>query len=490
MSIITRIDKEGAEAALKVILPAQEYIPQYESKLEQYRKKAQIRGFRKGMAPLSYIRKLTGERILLDVVNDLITKDLNDYIEQEKLPLLGQPLPSLNQTHLEFSASPKGDMELWYDIGIQPQFEVQGLETIHTVEKPMLEVDDSFLMEELNHLRKQHGSMVEAEGPVQENDWITMQYQELENGSHKEGGLQGELKILVSQVHDTDVKNALLGASLKSQFSFNPLTLEGNQKRSHVNKYLLNLPEEDERELSTTFQATIENIKRLEEAALNQEFYDKVFGIDTVHNEEEAKEKLREYLIRRMDNDSHSLYYKNVRAHLMHHNTIQLPDQFLKRWLMERNPEMNVHQLMHEYPPFSEGMKWNLIKQKFVDQYQIQVQQEEIHEVLRARIMEYFGNQVQGEFVDGMVTRLQNNEEQVRSAHDTIQSGKLVDALVKNYPPTEKAYSYEQFRAMMQELREGPKQEHHHDHEHEHEHDHDHDHDHTHAHDHTHGHSH
>ena len=425
---LERTDELNAQ--LIVSMPRDSYEPKFLEQLKAQRKSARMKGFRPGKAPLATIRKMMGDRILLDLVNREIQSGIGETLEElpEADRLLGNPVPSPDQEPQNISANDLQDYVFKFDLGFAPEkIEVKGVDealTYYQIEVP--EVD---LKEQLERLRKQNGETKEVEN-IQENDVIKVTAQELAGGAVKEDGVTAEFRLFYDNL-TPEVQKALGAKKPGDTLEVNVFELEKNSTEKYVRTYLLDV--EEDAEFNPEFVLKIESISRIEPAELNQEFFDKVFGEDKVHNEEEALGTIREATAQNLSSQSNSLFFRNLQVRTLEQTEIELPRDFLRRWLDSDRDDEQGPINDKDFERFLEGMRWSLIQNELSKKHDIKVEEEEIRAEARKQIMGYFGGQdtswMTPDMLGGLEERMLNDREARNRYVDEILNRKLVSAL-------------------------------------------------------------
>jgi trigger factor len=425
---LERTDELNAQIIIS--LPRESYEPKFLEQLKSQRKSARMKGFRPGKAPLATIRKMMGDRILIDLVNKEIQSGIGEALDElpEVDRLLGNPVPSENQEAQHISAKELQDYVFKFDIGFAPEkIEVGGIDKELTYYK--IEVPEEDLKEQLERLRKQHGESKEVED-VQENDVVKVTAQELADGAVKEDGLTAEFRLFYDNLTEA-VQKELSGKKPGDKLRVNVFELEKESTEKYVRSYLLNV--EEDTEFNPEFELTIESISRVEPAAFDQEFFDKVFGEGKVSSEEEAIDAIREVTEQNLVSQSNSLFFRNLQIRTLEHTEIELPQGFLRRWLDSDRGEEKGPISDKEFERFLEGMRWSLIQNELAKAHEIKVEEEEIRAAARQQIMGYFGGQdtswMTPDMLGGLEERMLNDRESRNRFVDEILNRKVVEAL-------------------------------------------------------------
>lgn len=456
MSKVVREDIAPLTARLDVQLERADYEPKLKSELKKYQQKAHMKGFRKGKTPMSVIRKMYGKSVLAEVVNDLLQKELSGYIQNEELDLLGQPLPAEEQEPVDFDLHNLDDYSFKFEIGLAPDFEIQGISEEATFEKHAPEISDETVEEELANARKRLGDRVQSESEIQDGDLLKLQAVELENDTPKEDGVTNEFSVLTDSLTD-EMKKAFLARKVGERLVANIFELEKDADETYVRKYFLGLEEDDERTVEPTFEFTILESSRIEAAELNEAFYQGYFGEDTeITTEEEAREAIRKNIAGYYEKQAEALLFRDMQETLMEQNKPELPREFLKRWILASNEEATTEDVEKEFDNFAENLRWTLIRNQLVKNFELKVEQDEIIEGFKARVRSYLANNpmMDDSFVDQMAMRLMQDQKQVEQLYEELITDKLFDALVEKVTITDKPIELEEFLEIAKEAQE------------------------------------
>lgn len=433
MPKVVREDIDNLNAVLTITLERSDLESRFHAGIEKYRKQANMKGFRKGKMPLSLLRKMYGKSVLAELANELLQKELNDFLSNSGIEILGNPIQSDQQKDISFEVKDWDDMEFKFDLGLTPEFELKGVSKENVFEKHVMKIPEEEVNKHVESVRKQLGNNVNPDGDIQENDLVKFRGRELDGDQIKEGGIECEFKLLVEKIDSEEIKKDLLGRNKGDTLRLNVFELEKDDE-PYVRKYILGLEESDERQTGPMYEVTIEEISRVEPAPLDQEFFDKYFGEGVVNSEEEFFEKVRESLSLELEGQSDSLLYRDFQKKLMEDNPIELPDNFLKRWLKSEKEETSDEEIEKEYGQFALGLRWSLIKNKILKEFGLVITPEEVANLFGNRIKSYFGNQFEGsdKLIKSMVDRMMNDPEQYQNAFNELKNIKVFNALKEN----------------------------------------------------------
>ncbi|MBX2814379.1 MAG: hypothetical protein KTR24_00210 [Saprospiraceae bacterium] len=416
---VAKIDKGELTSELKVVIEQSQYESKYNEELKKYRQKAQMKGFRKGKVPLSVVRKLYGRALLADVVNECVQSEMATYFEEEKLETLGQPIPAESQQPIDFELKTKGDFEFNFDIGLAPHVELKGLDDTSSFTMWSVTVPEDMIDEQMADLRKRAGERALVEDSIEEEDVLTFNAWELADGKRKVKGLETTFKIAMDLIEPLDIAAKLLASKQGDTIRFDIFKLEKDRDEDFVRKHLLQLDEDDlDREVGNDFEAEIIEVSRLQPAELNQAFFDKVFGPDKVSSEEEARGEIQDQIKSQYNRQAEALLYRDFQDRLMEMHSIDLPDAFLKRWLVISSEENTKETVDAGYEAFARGLRWNLIETQIQKKYELEVDQSDVRDAIKQQILGYMqGYPLGDEVLDSLVDRSMADEKQVRNAY-------------------------------------------------------------------------
>ncbi|MBK7406810.1 MAG: trigger factor [Saprospirales bacterium] len=426
MSKVVKEDLDQLNASLTVVIDKDSYASRFDSALKNYKHRSQLKGFRKGKTPESFLRKAYGPGILSDVINDMLQEEINNFLRDDKdTNYLGHPIPSPDQAPVSFDLDRAGDFEFKFDIGKAPDFEIIGLSADTKVARFEADITEAELEKDLLGIRRRMGKLEDVEdGVMQEDDALTIHTEELENGAHMHGGIHHHFQLRLDEDLDETLKKELMQRKVGETFTFNPFAINKEANAGYVRRYYLGLEEELDREISTEFEGRIEAIRRAELPPMDQAFFDSYFGEGVVSNEEEAKAHLRKELEQYFNRRADGLFFQMLRQQILdlNHAQLVLPDEFLKRWLVTSD-EKNTPELVEKsYDRFAESLRWSLIRNKLIRDNELDVTEEEVRSEFANRIRESVGYQLDDIVISSTIDRLMGDEKQLeRLAEDILE---------------------------------------------------------------------
>jgi len=437
------LDKHSSnQASVKIKLGEADYQPKVDAKVKDYAKKANIKGFRPGKAPIAMVKKLYGTSVLVDEINDILSTSLNDYIKAQEFKLLGDPLPVLS-TAENIDWKNQKDFEFEYKIGFLENLDVKVDESIQ-VKDYVLELNETEVNDAIGNLRSQYGKMTNPE-VSQENDFI---YGDLKS---VDGSFEKTLSLPLSKLNEEAVKN-FVGLEKGAEVKFDPSTAIKEDLAQ-----VLNLDELEASTIKGDYLFTVQNINRTEEAELNQEFFDKVFGPDQVSNEEEFFNKTKEILQANYNKEAKVFTEEKIKDALVENSNIDLPEAFLKEWLSRTNEgKVTEEEIEREYPLYSKQMTWTLIANKIAEDNGIKAEHADIIEKTKEMIREQLGASGLGAQMEDSMDMFVDNYLQGKDGqnymqmHTSVQNDKVLDFVKEKISLTEEKISIEEFKKLLE----------------------------------------
>ncbi|HTK18698.1 MAG TPA: trigger factor [Mucilaginibacter sp.] len=373
---------DSLNAVVTINMKPEDYQPRVEKAIKDHAKKAKIPGFRPGMVPAAHIKKMYGKSILVDEVNNLLSDTLNNYISEQQLEVLGQPLPKMDDTK-QYNWDFADDFEFNYEVGLAPAFEVD-FSSKDKVTQYVIKADKETLEARIKNIRKSYGKMtnpdVSADGDVLYAELVQLS----PDGSVFDGGVSNTTSVRLDQVQDEKIKKSLIGLKKGDEVTLDIQKAYNNDATRIA--AILKVDDETAAELKSNFRLTVKNVNRLEESDLNQEFFDKLFGEGTVTTEEEFRTKIQEEVEAMFAQDSERKLQNDLYKLAIEKATFQLPDEFLKRWLKATNEKLSEEELTGGYDDFAKNLKWTLLENKIIKDNKIEIKYEEVFAAAKQRL--------------------------------------------------------------------------------------------------------
>jgi trigger factor len=442
---VIREDIDALNAILKVKVSPEDYASEVKKTLEKHRKTAKTPGFRPGHVPMGLIQKQYGKGVLSDELNRVVNKSLQGYIAENKIEILGNPIPQ-GDTGFEGDFDNPADFEFTYEIGLAPAVKV-GLTAKSKFEYIKVKVDKKLIDKQIEDLQRRYGKLVSGDA-VGERDMILAQFVELnDDESIKEGGILHTSTISMEFVSDAKVKKELTGKKVGDKAIVSPGSVS---KGGADTAAMLGVTELDLPNISEKFQMTVNEIKVMELADLGPELYDKLFGPGTVKDEKALRERVKSDLDGMFVNDSDRMLTRAVYDSLLEKTELELPDAFLKRWIkMSNEKEISDEQIATEYAGYAKGLKWQLIQSEIFKANEIKLENEEVINFTKGLLVSNYAQYGMPAPEDAELTKsamevLQNQEEANR-VYDMLAEQKLTKYFKATVKLSEKEVSYDEF---------------------------------------------
>jgi trigger factor len=366
---------DNLNTVVKININPEDYQPRVEKAMKDQAKKAKLPGFRPGMVPVAHIKKMYGKSILVDEINNMLSDTLNKYLEEEKLEVLGQPLPKLDDDEQVYNWDFADNFEFSYEVGLAPAFDID-FSSKDTLTQYEIKVDEETLATRIKSIRRGYGKMTNPDVSADDDVLYAELVQLSPDGSVFEGGITNTASVRLDQVKDETIKASLIGLKKDDELVFDIQKAFDNDAAKVAG--LLKIEEAEATDLKSNFKLIVKNVNRLEESDLNQEFFDKLFGEGTVTTEEGFREKITEELEGMMKQDSERKLQNDIYNYSLEKVNFELPDEFLKRWLKATNEKLSEEELEGGYADFAKNLKWTLIANKIIKDNNIDIKYDEV----------------------------------------------------------------------------------------------------------------
>lgn len=432
--------KSTTDAKLKVNLKEADYQPKIKEKLKEYGKKVSMKGFREGKVPASLISKMYGKSIMVDEINNLLYESVNSYIKENKLAIVGDPLPDADKTN-SIDWDNQKDFEFVYDLGLVGDFNYELSDKV-AINKYLINVEDKVVAETLDNLRKQYGKMVDGEA-VTEGDFVKGQLKEVS------GPYDQETLIPMNRVSKKDLAK-FLGKKVGDKVEF--IIEEAFEDPAYI-EYVTGLKGDEAKSKKGKFEFTIVNIRHSELAPLDQEFFDKIFGKDVVTDEASFNTKLNETIKENYNRESEALLINDIRQYYIDNTKIELPIEFIKRWLLTSNQgKVTQEQIDKEFDGYLGELKWTLIKNKIAETNEVKVEHEEVVAKVREMMLQQFGMNSVPEGMEDTFDKIvdnylkENNGKNYMKMFEDAYNSKATEIIRSKIKITEKPVSVDEFK--------------------------------------------
>jgi|694.fasta_scaffold40394_4 trigger factor len=439
---LTQEKIDNLNAIIKVKLSPEDYQEKVESSIKSFQKKASMPGFRPGKVPVGMIKKLYGKSILADEINKLLNDSVNNYIRENALEIIGQPIPSANDSK-EINWESDAEFEFAFDLGLAPEFVID-FSAIPEQSYQKVKVDEEMVNKEIADMRNRYAKVINAEVSTIEES-LLLKLENVEEEGKTKVGLK-TLHVSPAKVENEAQKNALLGLTKGQSIVINPFVIwpddiERAREFSITAEQARNLPE--------SLPAEILNISKREPAEINEELFSKIYG-DQVNNEEEFRAKIKSELETMFNNEAERKFLNKTLAFLTEYCNIQLPESFLKRWLMTASDKpVTPESIENDFSNFAKQLKSQLLVNKLLKQFEIRVAEEEVDEhikkIISQQFLQYNGYDIEEDELSETIKRIKSNQKEYERVVDRLYDEKISNLLSQNVKKSVHETSIEEF---------------------------------------------
>lgn len=432
---ITKEQIDELNAVVKVAVTKDDYQDKVETILKDYRKQANIPGFRKGQVPMGLIKKQYGKAVLVDEVNKLLQDNLNKYLTEEKLDVLGNPLPK-QRDNFNWDAE---NFDFEFELGLAPTFEVS-LSSKKPITHYKIVADDKMINEQLERIQKQYGKLV-TKNEVGKKDEVVGVFK------NEEEEIENKTTITISNLKGKKAIDAFLGKKIGDTISVNTKDLF---KEDQELGFALGIKADRAENIKVDVLFSIEEINEREPATLDQELFDKLFGKDVVKSTEELKNRIKEDSEQQFAQQTDQKLLNDVTEGFIENTKFDLPSSFLKKWIQLTGEKvLSDDEAAAEYEKSEKGLRYQLIEGKIIEENKLQVQFDELKEFAKGFIksqMAQFGqlNPAEEE-LDNIASRVLSNQDEVKRLSEQLMSQKLITLYKEKANLKTKEVTYENF---------------------------------------------
>lgn len=432
---ITRENIDALNAVVKVDIAKEDYSDKVEEILNNYRKTANIPGFRKGHVPYQMVKKQYGKAVLVDEVNKLLQDALNKYLTEEKLDVLGQPLPK-PQDNLDWDSEL---LSFEFELGLAPEFTVD-LKSKKAITQYTIVADDKMIDEQVKRIQEQYGKLVSQEA-VEKDSEIRGTFK------NEEKGIENTVAITLDKFKGKATEKKFIGAKVGDVIE---LKTKGLYDDDHELMHALKVSHDEVHDLDIPVTFTIVEINKRELADLDQDLFDKLFGKDAVKSVTELRAKIKEDADKQFAQQADQKLLNDVTEYLVENTTFDLPAEFLQKWMQTAGEEpMDADQAKDEYEKSEKSLRYQLIEGKLIEDNNIQVTIEDIKGFTKERIKEQMAQFGQmdpsDEELENIAARVLSNQDEARRVSEQLMSQKLLNLYKEKANLKPKEVTYDNF---------------------------------------------
>ena len=438
---------------LTMTIEPADYQEQVEKTLKNYRKKAQVPGFRPGMVPMGMIKKQYGTAVKVDEINKLMGEKLYGYIQENKIQMLGEPLPN-EEKQVPQDFEKDGDLTFVFDIAVAPEFKAE-LTGKDKIDYYQIKVEDKLIDDQVQMYASQAGEFVKAE-TFSGNDTITGDMRELDaEGNTKEGGITTEgAMVMPAYIKDEDQKKLFDGCKAGDIITFNPKKAYPDNDAEVA--ALLKVQKDDVKDLTADFSYQITEIRHFQPAEVNQQLFDRVFGEGTVKDEKAFREKIAETIAPQLQQNSDYKFMLDVRQYVEKKvGELAFPEALLKRVMLQNNKDKGADYVENNFEGSLKELKWQLIKEQLVKANEVKVEEADLKAIakdaIRAQFAQYGMSNIPDDVLENYAAEQLKKRENVDNFVDRAVEQKLMAALKNVVKLNQKEVTLDEFNKLMQE---------------------------------------
>lgn len=447
---ITRENIDAVNAVLKVAIEKADYEKTVADQLKEYRQKAVIPGFRPGKVPDSLVKRKYRIPVLVEEVNKLLSQKLSQYLVDEKLSILGEPLPNEEQQK-SISWETDENFEFVFDIALAPEINIS-LDKQNEFNFYKITVSEEMIDQQVEMVQSQFGQNVTDE-TIKENSSVRGNFVQLNGaGEEMEDGIRpNDVLIAIDMIKDTEIKTSFVDKKIGDIVVFDPAKAFENR---HELKHMLGIKQEEADELNSNFSFTVTDILKFEKAELNEDIFKKIYGEETViKTVEEFRNQIKSEIEGNLIYSSNQKFSVDAHDKLLEQANITLPEAFLKRWLIAINKELTVEQVENDFDSFMSDLKWQLIKDFIIKENRIKVSVEETQayaiQMARAQYNQYGIYDIPEEQLESYAKHFLEKPEESERIYKRIYEGKVINTVKEKVSLLETEVSQEEFNEMM-----------------------------------------
>lgn len=440
---------------LTLTIEKEDYQADVDKTLKDYRKKANVPGFRPGMVPMGMIKKQYGNSAKVDVINKMLGEKIYGYVRENKIQMLGEPVPNIEkQKDLDFEGD--GPFEFVFDIAVAPEFKAE-LNDKDEIDYYSIDVDDKLIDQQIEEFRSKLGHYDKVEEyDASKNDMLKGDLRELDaDGNAKEDGVVVEAAVMMPEyIKVEEQKNLFNGAKLGSVITFNPKKAYPENEAEIAS--LLKIDRNKVAEMNSDFTYMVTEVSRFVKGEVNQEMFDQVFGKDEVKDEKGFRQKIADGIKAQLVNDTDYKFLMDVRTYVEKKvGDLAFPDELLKKMMLNNNKDKNMEFVEENYNASIAELKWHLIKEQLVEANGIKVDDSDVKrvakEVARVQFAQYGMNNAPDEYLEKFAEDMIKDRKNIDNLVERAVDVKLTSALKKVVKLNEKSISLDGFNKMMQE---------------------------------------
>ncbi len=437
---VTRENIDALNATVRIDIAKADYEEKVDKKLREYRRTASIRGFRPGHVPIQLIRKMYGTTVLVDEINNIVSESLSDYIKNENLDILGDPLPK-HEGH-SFDPENSEEFSFTFELGLAPEFEVN-LTKKQKLTRYLIEPDTKMVADYVDNYARRYGQFITAE-KSEEKDMLKGTVTSADGTVMNE-----EASLSVEMVKDEEIKKEFLGKSTGDTVTF-------DIRKAFPNDYeiagLLKKQKDEVKDLGGDYTITVREVSRFTPAENDQELWDRVYGEGTVNSAAEFEAKVTDEIKEYFNRETEYKLRTDARDLVLEKTPFELPDDFLKRWLLKVNEKTTAEDIEKDFDHFRDDLRWQLIKNRVAKNNELKITEEEILDeakaFTRAQFAQYGLHYATDEQITSFARDFLKKEEEARRIAEKVLDTRVLGIIIDTVKVDDKTVTPEEFNKL------------------------------------------
>lgn len=447
---ITKNQIDNLNATIKIELGKDDYAGRVEKALKDYQKKVVVNGFRAGKTPMGIVKKMYGKAMLIEEINKVLGETLNNYIKENDLQILGEPLP--NETEQKELNLEDENFEFLYDIALSPEVNAK-MSKREKVPFYLIKVDDEMIDKQVESICQNNGNMIPVD-VIEGTEYLKGELIELdENGNVKENGIKNEdASLSVDHMKDEEAVNAFKGKKAGEEVKFNAVKAYPNKTDFAA---MLGVSKEEAENAGENYCFIIREIKRYVNAEVNEELFTKLYGEGAVKDVNDFRARVKADIENQLKGHSEYRFTVDAKEKLIKKNEdVVLPEAFLKRWIVAVNENLTAEEVEKDFEGYRDEFKWQLIKSAIVKEFDVKVEAEdmkkEARQIAAAQLQQYGLYGLSDEQLDGFAAKLLEDQKQRQHLYERALDNKVFEVIRENLKLEEQEISMADFEKLFQ----------------------------------------
>ena len=452
---VTKENTDEKTAILRIDISEQDYAQKLDEQLKTYRRKANVPGFRPGQVPMGMIKKIYEAPIRAEIIEKTISDVMYEYLENEKVDILGYPLSNDEKTKIDWDT--QKDYTFYFDIALQPQFEIN----LDNIEETYYNIEPSeeMLVKFIEDLQRRFGQFSSPE-KIEEIDLVYGEVIELDNeGNVKEDGIKTSTSLAVNMIAQKTIQDQFIGKEKDSEIVFNIAKAFPNETDLAS---MLRIDKENAKDFSSDVKFVVSSINRVVAHELNEELFEKAYKNQDIKTIEDFRQRAKKDLSETYTRESDRFFTNAATQKIVKETVFELPDEFMKRWLVSNSQgKLSAEQVEKDYTMYEESLKWQLIETKLSEKFSLSISKEEVKTYFKEALLGNYFPQAEDETeeqaqerieaMENVAENMMKNQEQTKQVYDYLFDQKLSKALRENLKVNEKSVTVEEFTKMVQD---------------------------------------